>query len=239
MSSSDYLQPDQYVYGSHMDEEPGMEYWDPMLNTWYTINQNGDRIRVQRGNANNEERIRKYVEEYKGIDSIPDPFPNDYKPPETILTAIKKISKGSTSVSKDGKELTIDPLKVTQSCNYVLYEHVKKGILNPKKYGDMTIEEAKTIVSYTYNGDNSKEMSPFKEINSILRRRNPAEIKESIDMIYMLLKSLRKIPLKGYPTLYRGLQRTLNKDGKLVGGNGELSQPELVYKVGKLSHLVR
>ena len=175
--------------------------------------------------------------EHGGIDSIQDIFSNDYKPPETILTAIRKISKGGSSSnskeSADGrKEPTIDPLKVTQSCNYVLHDNIKNKYLDPTYYTDMTIEEAKTVASYTYNGDNDKELSPFKEINTILRGGDPPEIKESIDMIYMLLKSIRKIPLEEHPILYRGVKGEL-VENKLKGSFG-FFQPEIEYEVGNI-----
>ena len=224
----------QRAQAQKQSDEP---YWDSKLYTWFDRDITGTKIRYVNPKSETGYRSQKVsFGDYRGIDSIQDIFPNDYKPPETILTAIRKISKGGSSSSSssssgsgdDTKKPTIDPLKVTQSCNYVLYSNTEDEILIPENYGDMTIEEAKTVVSYTYNGDNDKEMSPFKEINTILRIGDPSEIKKSADMLYMLLKSIRKIPLKEHPILYRGIKGEL-VDNKLKGSFG-FFQPENEYK---------
>ena len=220
---------------------PGIIYRDHMTNTNFTVNHFG---MVVRSLAREEEKEvpgsaaaptpsspEPCNTAYRGIDSIPDIFSDDYVPPQFILTAIRKISKGDNVEDSGKKEKVVDPLRVTQSCNSVLRRAVMEGRNRILDLG-MTIEEAKTVVSYTYNGNDEKEMSPFKEVNRILRIGDHQKIKASIDMIYMLLMSLRKIGTCKHNSLYRGVSGFLNEDGKLVEKHGVLMEPEDVYKVG-------
>ena len=103
---------------------PGKIYRDHMTNTNFTVNHLGMVVRpstveILRGeeapgpvastataaaapslspstSPEPQEQGTANVPAYMGIDSIPDIFSDDYVPPQFILTAIRKISKGDS-----------------------------------------------------------------------------------------------------------------------------------------------
>lgn len=108
------------------------------------------------------------------------------------------------------------PERVLNECKEVFDEN--KATLT-KKYLQSE-EEAVLIVSYTYEDENSRDMSPYNNINRKLWNNNVQDqIDNAKSYLQLLLRALRKLPRTRPQTLYRGIKNDQHK--YVVGGEIE------------------
>ena len=135
-------------------------------------------------------------------------YPQDYVPPKDIVEALLRAGLDKEAASE-----------VNELCKYTAEQCRKDG----KLFGNFTIEDAATVSMYTFDfGGDRYEMNPYWLLNNALRtdKNKVQEIVRVRDIVYLVVSSLRKLPVVKGVTLYRGIRNKVStsqyKEGSVV-----------------------
>ena len=79
--------------------------------------------------------------------------------------------------------------------------------------GELSKEDISGIAMFTYDfGQDEMEYNPYRLINKPLGERNIAGLQRISSLLYILIRSLRKLPRVSGKTLYRAIDRNVNID---------------------------
>ena len=123
-------------------------------------------------------------------------------------------------------------LKVVDEC----YKKAK-NIDEDKLPRGMTVDDAAVIAMYTFDFGTKElyDCNPYRIINNALRERKNKDLDKAKDLIYVLMKALRKIPIIHGKDLYRGIiVDAYDKPNRQGASSGGKPYPKLSdYAKGK------
>ena len=110
--------------------------------------------------------------------------------------------------------------EVTNVCRATIEERDMRG----RTAGDFTLDDAAAVCLYTLEVHKNKyEMNPYVLLNRALRAEKNVvkEIVKALDVLFLVMTALRKLPVERGMTLYRGIRSKVDVRQYKVGSTGD------------------
>ena len=131
------------------------------------------------------------------LNSFENLYPSDYKRPK-MEDALRNAGLNDSQVRH-----------ITGACYKNAYELQAKEKL-PK---ELTVDDAAAIAMYTFDfGTGEIKYNPYRLINSALNNKTEENLRKVRDILYLVISSLRKLPVVHGIHLYRGIRVDVTDD---------------------------
>ena len=130
-------------------------------------------------------------------------YPKDYRPPSSLKEAL--TNSGMDDALAD---------EVVEACDLNI------SLNNPsQEYSNgFNRDDAMAVSMYTFDfGNANYDLNPYRMLNGALASQDVEEVKKVRDMLYVVMTSLRRMPVVRGVTLYRGIRSSIDMSVHKVG----------------------
>lgn len=130
-------------------------------------------------------------------------YPQDYRPPNDIKEALK--NSGMEDELSD---------EVVGACQLNLKIINSHAVLS----NGFNENDAMAVSMYTFDfGNANYDMNPYRLLNAALANQDVEDVKKVRDLLYIVMTSLRRLPVVRGVTLYRGIRSSVDMSVHQVG----------------------
>ena len=118
--------------------------------------------------------------------------------------------------------------KQTSKVMVQCYDNARRLGEEDKLPKNLTVDDAAALAMYTFDfGMNELyHLNPYRIINSALNKRTEKNMEKAKDLIYLVMKALRKLPVEHGMELHRGIRVDVSENTNQSGGNSFPSYTE-------------
>lgn len=130
-------------------------------------------------------------------------YPQDYHPPNSMKEAL----------TNSGMEAELAD-EVVEACDLNI------TLVNPNQEypSGFNRVDAMAVAMYTFDfGNANYDLNPYRLLNAALASQNVEEVKKVRDLLYVVMTSLRRMPVVRGMTLYRGIRSSIDMSVHKVG----------------------